>query len=81
MSVVARVTYDGRTRSPTIIVDDHFIFMMVDCVERYTGERPDHGEKWFPKLMAVCQLIDREIDPGTVRGALRTPPHGVSRLP
>jgi hypothetical protein len=45
------------------------------------GERPDHGEKWFPKLMAVYQLIDREIDPGTVRGALRTPPHGVSRLP
>ena len=57
-------------------VEHHFIFMMVDCVERYTGERPNHGEKWFPKLMAVCQLIDREIDPGTVRGALRTPRHG-----
>jgi hypothetical protein len=61
-----------------ISVERHFIFMMVDCVERYTGERPNHGEKWFPKLMAVCQLIDREIDPGTVQGALRPPRHGVA---
>ena len=36
------------------------------------------GEKWFPKLMAVCQLIDREIDPGTVQGALRSPRHGLA---
>ena len=61
-----------------ISVERHFIFMMVDCVERYTGERPNHGEKWFPKLMAVCQLIDREIDPGTVQGALRSPRHGLA---
>jgi hypothetical protein len=30
--------------------------MMVDSVERDTGERPNHGEKWFPKLMAVCAM-------------------------
>src|SRR5262245_48591800 len=53
-----------------IPVEFHFIFMMIDCVERYAGERSNHGEEWFPKLMAVCQLIDREIDPGTVEGAL-----------
>jgi hypothetical protein len=56
-----------------------FVFAVADCVERFTGERPNHGASWLPKLIAAIAVIDREIGRGTIQGqgALRPPRHGI----
>jgi hypothetical protein len=58
-----------------------FVFAVADCVERYTGERPNHGARWLSKLIAAIAIVDREIGAGTIQGALRPPRHGVPKTP
>jgi len=58
----------GRTS-----LERHFVFNIADCIERFTGERPNHGTKWLPKLIAAIAVIDREIRPGAIQSALRPP--------
>jgi hypothetical protein len=38
----------GRTS-----LERHFVFEIAACVERFTAERPNHGAKWLPKLIAA----------------------------
>ena len=68
----ARAVIFGRTA-----LERHLIFKVADCVERFTGERPNHGKRWLPKMIATIAIVDREIGRGSIQGALRPPRHGV----
>ena len=69
-----RDLYKGRTS-----IERAFVRGLAEFVERCKGKRPNHSKKWLPTLVKVCALIDREITPGVIEGALRGHRNRLSR--
>jgi hypothetical protein len=59
---------EWRRKQPPLV--RQLVLQLRDMTAHFTGERPNHGEKWLGALTEVCQEIDPAITKWQVEDAL-----------